>query len=78
MSIGVGVHTTNNVPYHRHDRPFLSLQGEGVAHATGTAERDPTELLNSAQPVSRRPTGACPTSRIILPRPVMGAWLGAR
>jgi len=36
-----------------------------VAHATGTAERDPTELAQSAQPASHRPTGACNTTLII-------------
>jgi hypothetical protein len=44
VHIGMGVHTANNLRYHRHGCPFLSLQAEGVAHATGTAERDPTEL----------------------------------
>jgi hypothetical protein len=41
---------------------------EGVAHATGTAERDPTELALTAQPASHRPTGACNPTLIIAKR----------
>ena len=39
MLIGMGIHTTNNHPYHRHDRPLLSPKAEGAVHAHGTAER---------------------------------------
>ena len=65
VHIGVRVHTTEYSGYHRHSCPFLSLQAEGVAHATGTAERDPTEPVLTAQPASHRPTGACNTTLII-------------
>jgi hypothetical protein len=52
--------------------------GKGVAHATGTADREPTELLLSAQPDPHRPTGACNTTHIIAnqhTQPVMGGLL---
>jgi hypothetical protein len=35
----VGINATNNTPFHRHGRRFLFAKGEGVAHATGTAEQ---------------------------------------
>ena len=38
-----------------------------MACTTGTVERDPTELVNSAQPASHRPTGACQRANIIPP-----------
>ena len=38
---------------------------------------DPTELLDSAQPVIHRPTGACHTSRHHPSQPVMGGGLAA-
>jgi hypothetical protein len=44
MGISVGIHTTNNVPYHQHDRPFLSLRAKGWHALAGTADHDPTEL----------------------------------
>ena len=80
MNIGVRVHTTDHSGYHRHGCPFLSLTGKGVAHATGTAEQDPTELVSAAQPASHRPTGACNTTHIMTPSRmwaagVQGVWL---
>jgi hypothetical protein len=81
MHIGMRIHTTNNPRYHQHDRPFHSLKAERVAHATGTAERDPTEPALSAQPDPHRPTGACNTTHIIAnqhTQPDMGGLPGSR
>ncbi len=47
--------------------------GKGVAHATGTAERDPTELTSTVQPDAHRPTGACHTTHIIAPSRIWAA-----
>jgi len=47
--------------------------GKGVAHATGTAERDPTELVSAVQPDARRPTGACNTTHIMTPSRIRAA-----
>ncbi len=47
--------------------PFSRFGQKGVACTTGTAERDPTELEQSAQPASHRPTGACHHGKIIPP-----------
>ena len=70
MGIGMGIYTTNHTPYHRHELPFHLLQGEGVAHATGTAERNPAELdyqlnrCSTARPVRATPANIIPPSRI--------------
>ena len=56
-------HTTHSPRCHRHCCPLLSQFGEGVARATATADREPTELASTAQPDSHRPTGACNTTR---------------
>jgi hypothetical protein len=45
----------------------------GVEERDGGA--DPTELLLTAQPVHRRPNGACNTSHIMPPSRIWATWL---
>ena len=78
MHIGMRVHTADHSTHHRHDHPFHSLSGQGLAHTTGTAERDPTEPELSAQPASHRPTGVCNTNRIIPPSRIWAVWTGVQ
>ena len=46
MGIRVGIHTTNNAPYHQHDRPFHSLRANRVACATVTGNGNQPSWLD--------------------------------
>ena len=67
MTIAVYVHTANNPRLPPTWLPFHSHMGRGVAHAIGTANREPIELRLSAQSGPQCPTGTCSTSNIVPP-----------
>ncbi len=76
MGIGLGIYTTNNTLYNSHGCPFLLAHGQGMAHAPGQRNMDPTGLASTAQQESHRPTGACNTGLHHPTQPVMG-WAGS-
>ena len=70
MVVSVSVHTTSNT-YDSHGRPFRSKAKGVTNHRDGG--RDPTELLDSAQPViTARPVEATPATII----PPSRLWAG--
>jgi hypothetical protein len=57
------VHTADHSTHHRHDHPFHSLSGQGLAHTTGTADRDqPSRSYRLNRRLTALPGCAIPTA----------------